>query len=236
MSTKIYNGILFKSKNLVQVYEHLHAYRPVIWDARSIAEKRFMADLAVSFIDEHAITGVAPDPDPQVTPTLYAYGCLRDLQREAKKTGQRNPLVDFEFSVVVMPYNGSNYGVVYTEQHDWLTDFMKQPWVREYAYYNNTDIPDGISDRAWRQRGKVWDAILARDPCDRSAGCGLVVEFLGRGGLHIPIAFRGRDLLPFVPSDKQRIARARDFHPRAKFTPAKVTATMLDTGWPRVST
>lgn len=32
-------------------------------------------------------------------------------------------------------------------------------WMRDYAYWNNTDSPEEISEEDWRERGKTWDRI-----------------------------------------------------------------------------
>jgi hypothetical protein len=34
------------------------------------------------------------------------------------------------------------------------------PGVEEYAYWNNVDLPDGMDEDAWGERGVNWDAIM----------------------------------------------------------------------------
>lgn len=227
MSTKIYNGFRFAQKDLRKVYEALHAYRSVICDDRVLAEKKFMAEQAVLFIDKYLITGTVDERmSTGHNPTLAAYCAMNARQRDIKRTGLRDPAVDFEFTVVVMPHKGSNYGIVYTDQSAWLKKFMKQSWVREYAYWNNSDPPQTITERAWAQRGKVWDAILAASPDDSPAGCGMVVEF----GKTSAFCFTASDLLPHVPNRKTRAAWAASMYPNNKkfeFDPPKITQSML---------
>lgn len=40
---------------------------------------------------------------------------------------------------------------------DW---FAKQPKVEEFPYWDNTDQPKGMSRKAWKARGKIWDRAL----------------------------------------------------------------------------
>lgn len=39
--------------------------------------------------------------------------------------------------------------------------------VEDYAYWNNTDKPDDVTERAWTARGKMWETVCL-DDWDRS--------------------------------------------------------------------
>lgn len=39
----------------------------------------------------------------------------------------------------------------------------RPPWIEEYSYWNNSDKPSGISQRAFDERGKVWHRVALND-------------------------------------------------------------------------
>jgi len=36
-------------------------------------------------------------------------------------------------------------------------------WIQDYAYWNNTDLPEGMSEKRWKVRGKTWDRVALDD-------------------------------------------------------------------------
>ena len=88
-----------------------------------------------------------------------------DMRTELKRTGMRNSLVDTDFQIVVFPRMKGWIGIVYTEHEAWFQKWLSLPKVSEYGYWNNTDAPENVSDRAWRQRRHDWGrALLSKEP------------------------------------------------------------------------
>jgi len=38
------------------------------------------------------------------------------------------------------------------------------PYVEEYGYWDNTDMPEHLTERQWRRRGDTWDAVCLSEP------------------------------------------------------------------------
>ena len=128
-----------------------------------------IVDIATARHDDMACRHLEPNShgepaEPSQTPMRYARDLVLEMQREVSTKGVRNPLVDFEFQLSLMPYQGHVYGIIYTEQKEWSDIWMKRPGVVDYSYWNNSDRPDEISDQEWDNRGKVWSAILDGHP------------------------------------------------------------------------
>jgi hypothetical protein len=54
----------------------------------------------------------------------------------------------------LIPYPGSG---IFRDCLDFLKDF---PGLEGYAYWNNSDHPESITDEQWAERGKTWDPII----------------------------------------------------------------------------
>lgn len=91
-----------------------------------------------------------------------------DYRREVRKTGERMPLVDTDFTLSLIPLKRSFIGICYTESQAWFDAWCQQPGVQEYGYWDNADEPEGMSRREWNQRAKNWD-ILTGDPVSMQA-------------------------------------------------------------------
>lgn len=198
MSTKIYTGFRFKTSNLREIHEHFLEWRKRIDTLTREAKHRYLAKHAVENIDNAIAYGKPVPKNPLLEVDLE----MNDAQAEIKKTGQRNVSVDFDFEVSVMPWGRKVYGIIFCEQSAWIDEFMSQPWVEEYGYWNNTDRPDHLTARQWERRRKTWNAILKQDPWDRPSGCGFTAD------CKAPDRFSDNDaVLAACPSKENRVAR-----------------------------
>ena len=70
----------------------------------------------------------------------------------------RNPLYDLTAIIDLYLHNGRVYGFINDEQglYDYLIDNGE---ILDYHYQNQTDQPENISDKEWKERAKVWDEI-----------------------------------------------------------------------------
>jgi hypothetical protein len=92
---------------------------------------------------------------------------ILEQQRNIEKTGERNFIYDFSFSVSYFPYHNCTLALIFTEQpalkNTW--DFMGPS---DFSYWNNTDRPEGFPENTWDFRLKAWDAVLGHDtPAER---------------------------------------------------------------------
>lgn len=164
MSTKIHNGFLF-------AFSHRFGYQFVLEDLQKLRDElqptvtelygRTLMNLAIQYVDcQHK--GVAL---PNCSPATKARHEILDRQKEIKRTGYRDPEVDFGFEVLVLPLKGGKYdqyllGLYYTEQEKFAEVLKANHWFIDYSYWDNTDRPDDVSNAEWSRRKKAWDLAL----------------------------------------------------------------------------
>lgn len=157
MSTKIYNGFRFSFRDLGRIHEVIMEWRADLRVLHQQAANCFVAEIATNMIDDEFIR---PGSHRGEMPLMKAINLLWDRQSEIKKSQRRDPSVDFEFTLSLMPFEDRIYGIVYTEQHEWLRLWMAKPFVEEFGYWDNTDAPEEITDSEWEERARVWSAIF----------------------------------------------------------------------------
>lgn len=87
---------------------------------------------------------------------------------------------DFGASIVWLPHRSNEQLLLpffYQDAYMKLLDGL--PDVREYAYWNNADEPEGMTELEWETRKSVWNQALpgAGVPSE----CGLAIELLPAG-------------------------------------------------------
>lgn len=155
MSVTIYSGIRFKISSLDLLFTKLKLLQPQMMKIAQRQEAELVARVATRRIDLATIAG---DNDPQ--PLISAGTEIQDRQRKVKLTGQRDPSVDFSFSVMVIPTDHFIIGTFYTENEELTELFSSQTWIEDYHYQNQTDKPAEISTFEWENREKTWNKFV----------------------------------------------------------------------------
>lgn len=171
MSTKIFNGYVADGTDLPDVIDAFHAKREAVTEAGRDLIAGFYARKAAAKIDRAHFDSVACEG-----PLLGAMSDLLDRQSKVRASGVRDPEVDTETSVVLLPIPGKVLVMVFTEQDD-IRDILTSG-LTPYPYWNNSDRPEEIDEAAWEQRRQDWEAALSRDSLSRPAACGIVLEYL----------------------------------------------------------
>lgn len=132
------------------------------------------------------------------SPKWEAYECIRRRIKNIATTQGRDPTVDFDFSLCLIPTKTKILTILYTEQKEMTKAWESFKEVTSYFYYNNSDQPDNITDAEWKSRGEEWDLALGDDgiPGNKS------LQFLP-----IPSFFpmpSYEDIKAFIPSLAQR--------------------------------
>ena len=86
---------------------------------------------------------------------------LRQRQKKIKETQARDPRIDFDFTVCLYPFEGSTFGVVFTEHSEWRKKFFRLPWVSNYAYWDNSDKDSKVTIKEWNERGRIWREMFS---------------------------------------------------------------------------
>lgn len=199
MSTKVYNGLRLTIDGLADLHEKVTEWRKTVAKLQYEHDAKTTARLAAFKIDDFAMK------DEIVYGAAWAVSWeIDERRREVEKTKRRDPLVDTEFTLVVMPYPAGNMvlGIAYSEQQDWLKQFKDLPWVEEYAYWNNTDRPDEVTDEEWEAREKAWNEVTKADPLDRPGASGFTVECLPH---HVIV--EAKDCVAHLPTFESRVER-----------------------------
>jgi hypothetical protein len=189
------NGFRFKQSNLLKIHQELFALRPAIREAQNVLEDKFLATLMVTAIDR-AVIGIAD----ALRPYSFAQDERDRRQKRMRETGQRDPAVDYDMSVVILPFRRRVYATTYADNG--LGDILLSAGIYEpYGYWDSSDGPEDVSASAWRRRGKLWKDILAQDMFGRPGQIGITFE-CNHG-------FRALDIdsiLKQVPSIEKRAA------------------------------
>lgn len=147
----------FKSRDLFEIHQHLMAWRAELRDLHHAAFCKLLGGLAVKMFDEEVLV---PGSHAGKMPYMEAITSVWDRQKKVKATNERDPLVDFEFNMVIMPHSTGVYGNIYTEQHAWRDLWLSKDFVEDFSYWSSSDCPDEISEKEWSHRSAVWNEIL----------------------------------------------------------------------------
>lgn len=83
--------------------------------------------------------------------------------KKASATKFRDDIdASFDCSLNVWLHGRYAYAILYGEW--WIHEkFEAVPPVEDFRYWNNTDKPDDVTERAWAARAKAWEAVCLDD-------------------------------------------------------------------------
>lgn len=151
MSTKLYNGIKFKSNKLSTVIRQLNDLKE---EARKRVMETFEDERSSNFLFmclkyvEYVNKGLDVDTSYKFERQLY-YDLLK-------------PYSYFElvFKVTIFERKNKLYGVYFDHTRKNYKDLFDKGIAVDYYYQDQTDKPDNISWRDWNFREKVWSDIF----------------------------------------------------------------------------
>lgn len=108
------------------------------------------------------------------------YSAWSDRRRKIKNTSHSDYAVDTDFQIVFFPQGKVTLGIPFCEHRKWRDEWLKQPGVEEYGYWNNSDEPEGMPAREWNQRKKRWNKVF--DIHFTPAMAGFTVELMDTFG------------------------------------------------------
>lgn len=143
MSTKVYSGFRINTTDLSKIQEIVNNFKP--W----VQEESLKVPV---FYLRHA-------KDPNKT-LIQAYTDWELQRHKLEKEGYTSlAQYDTKFSILFIPCDGFTLGCTYTAHKDWHNQWLKEPGVIPYEFWNNTDAPDSVSDQEWEQREKDWSIL-----------------------------------------------------------------------------
>lgn len=195
MSTKIYNGYLlpqmpFPKLHLlmrrVQKELKVEAQRIHEENLGRIVEKLLSASALGNCVsaDETGYSQDAPGSTPEnpikmVNPLSAAWFYLAEEERKGRRENTRHPATDLETSWTIIPANGKTYCILFTEHDRLRRIFKRATGATPYPYWNNTDRPSNLTQKAWEARGDEWKRALN---APTTAECGWTMDMWGLGG------------------------------------------------------
>lgn len=166
MSTKIYNGIRFKSKNIQEVTQQLISLRP---KAIEIGNKSVNENISLAFAsalmnaDEKLKKHLTKESFEENPKTFFFYLNLAikdSFKRECRKIYEPT----FLFSVMLFPSaDGNLYGYYLNDNNREYSKLLLENIAEEFHYQNQVDPPQHIPEEQWEERERIWDEILGDD-------------------------------------------------------------------------
>lgn len=206
MSFVIANGFRCSTSSLDEMVKHIAEFRMELAPLAKAHIAEFCARYAVRFIDDHYLRGRDDEKgrERMRCPLSAAWSELLDRARKVEREKVRDPEVDVECSITFIPFEGALYGMVFTEQNEFLDRWMQKPFVEDFHYQNRTDRPRNVSEYDWEERSRVWNGIFGSG-IFRSAPA--LVGFAAACVDTLPSAPMPEEVLPHVPSDDSRLER-----------------------------
>lgn len=197
MGIKVHGGVRFETGDLHALMPKLIAFRHKIEQHTRAETTAFVARTLVRNVDDAAARG---EPVPEEV-LVTAFAELRERVDKVKETGRRDPAVDFQFEITVMPFEGKLYGLMNTEQRDFADMFYDEGFADSYYFSDVVDDSDVVGEIEWWERQRVWYAIFQQDTSWRPGACGLTMD--------VPTALHYPDLEEIVEHVPTRGERAR---------------------------
>ena len=154
MSTKIYNGLIFRDKSMKEVKKTLSEYKTKNIDILKKSLKQNIAKIYYEILDDTYGRKKKSDNVLEFLNEEINY------KKESIKKGYREPDLDMGITFVLKENNGSIYGSFFIENEEALKNILEDLGAEEFMYYDNTDKPDDLSNTAWRRREQKWDELF----------------------------------------------------------------------------
>jgi hypothetical protein len=157
MSTKIYTGFRFRSHDMFEIHGLIARWRDSLVTFHNDEMAVLLASMCAETIDRN-VTEAGRNAGKY--PYRDAHQEIRTRQKEILGSGARDPEVDFDFEVSILPHDGAVYGMIFSERSRWIDLWMEQEEVEDFSYWNNVDRPSDISEDEWKERSETWSRIL----------------------------------------------------------------------------
>lgn len=142
MSTRIYQGFRLKTASLSEVLSLVEGFRPWVVAQANERLDTFTANMAKEGAND-----------------LEAWRSWADRRQRVLRTGERDPFIDTDFSISLIPAGEHMLGIAYTEHSAWFKAWVALPGVEEFGYWDNADGPEDVPEGEWDARGRAWQVL-----------------------------------------------------------------------------
>lgn len=178
MSTKLFNGHEIVGHTLESFLPQLVSLQAELQPLAQRSSAQMVTLIATNAHDRHVL---GLEPSTSTSFLSDAEFLLLDRQRKLKASGHRDPVADFEFTLCLFPVEGRLLALTYAEQKDFLEVWNRQPWRRDFAYWNNTDAPEEVPADEWAERERLWGLVF-HEGASTPAECGYSFTLLPLDG------------------------------------------------------
>lgn len=168
MSTKIYNGIRFRSRNLRDVLSQLQSRRDGIVE-------RMNNNLTKH--DIHFFMNMS-----ERTSNIKWMDVWLELTKTLEKHNRPIWIPSFVVTLVIIPIKEDNdiLGVVYADgREDIIRDEFKDI-LEDFGYWDNSDPDEDVAEELWEERERKWESLNLYKPMNE---LGFVYELVKPGDL-----------------------------------------------------
>lgn len=206
MSLKIYDGFKCSITDLCQLNSEIEKYQKKVQILADNLLCSKVAEIAVELFDLHTC-GLLSTKRHDFTkdPSFRKAGRDKVSVRldEIKRTQYRDPEIDIECNILFIPYRSHLYGILYCDQEKWKSLWLSLPFISDFHFQNQTDPPEKVSDRDWKERSRVWNSIF--NSCSVPAYLGFNREIVENRFYFEVQKKLEKDFSFFVPSFEKRV-------------------------------
>jgi hypothetical protein len=161
------------------------------------------------------------------SPYGAAWVRFTERMKEIERTRRRDPEVDFECTIRVMPTPHGVLGIYDTERTALEDLILAHPQIEAYGYWDNTDPDENVSEADWATRETAWEWVI-----EHWGGTGSVAELGTRvtlsdrltATLAVPTPDEVAAQMPTVAHRTRRLAQTRALEEAVADSGASVTA------------
>ncbi len=178
MSTHIEHGTRVRVKSIRELNALVLDFRRQVEAIAQEAYQRKCAELVYQILDEAVLQPTdeaffnavrseyasqpIDDPQPFLETDLrwIVRHIITDHYVTIARTQERDPDYDWGCYLSAIPHRTGLYVLLYAESDTYHQIWRSIPGVEDYAYWNHTDPPEGMSQARWDRRRDRWNALL----------------------------------------------------------------------------
>lgn len=147
MSTKIYNGVVFKSNSMEEILKEFIKIKDI---AIKEHNKNLTIEDIIFFIKYKEL-------EDKTVCEIFS-----KLQENIDERFRRITDVNFNFSIVLFPHKDKIYGIYFTDYQDEDSELLSE-LIEDYHYQDQCDKPEHIPYDEWEERRETWDELIGYD-------------------------------------------------------------------------
>lgn len=217
MSIKIHHG--YRIADGTDLFAFADLLRETMNPIRDRLDAALLMRAAVAAVD-HADTTGQPRPADPLTQALFDHD---EQQARLKPTQHGHDPHRFEVAFGRDRDTGTVVALLYTDHRAFVAAWEALPQVTPFAYWNNTDRPEEVTDADWEARGALWARLLP----DGAPPVAHTLGFALRSSMADPRALRLVRLWAPV-EDPDRVALLREVAPTLRKRADTLALSMLN--------